>query len=71
MILIHLFLNGKAALLDETNISLVEECEGEDDKKVPVSFTRIYLKNAIETNDDEIKQIDVQESADKICRMIK
>ena len=44
MILVHLSVNGKPALINFTNILFAEECEREDANGKVISFTRLYLK---------------------------
>ena len=64
MILIHLSVNNKPALIDAENIVFVEECEAVDQDNI--SFTRIYLKQPIL----EEKWIDVKEKVEAILQSI-
>ena len=68
MILIHLSVNGNPALLDVENILFAEECESKiEGKKTPVKFTRVYLKQPIQ-EDDDTKWIDIKE---KVLDLLK
>jgi len=70
MLLVHLSVNNKPALIQENNILFVEECEGEDNNKNHVEFTRIYFKQPIAT-ENPIIQIDVIEKVEKLIKMMK
>ena len=66
MILVHLSVNGKAAIIDTEIIMFAEDCEGEKDGE-KIVFTRIYLKQPL-PGDNETSFIDVQESVQKIAK---
>lgn len=70
MILVHLSMNGKAAICDPQNILFAEECDGQDEQENPVSFTRIYLKQPLPGENGSM-WLDVQESVDKILKSLK
>lgn len=70
MILIHLSVSGKPALIDVKNILFIEECEGQNDKEEHIEFTRIYLKQPLQAN-EPITQIDVIETVEKIIKLLK
>lgn len=69
MILVHLSVNGKSALLDENNILFAEETAGKDNDDNDVEFTRVYLKQPL-PGENETYWIDVQETAKKILQAI-
>lgn len=69
MILVHLSVNDKPALLDENNILFAEETTGKDADDKEVEFTRIYLKQPL-SGENESYWIDVQETAKKILQAI-
>ena len=66
MILVHLSVNGKAAIIDPEMIMFAEEGEGEKDGE-KIVFTRIYLKQPL-PGENENRFIDVQESVQKIAK---
>ena len=67
MILIHLSVTGKPAIIDEENILMAEEAEGEDRDGKAVEFTRIFLRQPIPgENEESGKWVDVKESVRKI-----
>lgn len=70
MLLVHLAVNNKPALIQQNNILFAEECEGEDDKKNKVEFTRVYFKQPIST-EEPIVQIDIVEKIDKLLKLMK
>ena len=69
MILVHLSVTGKAAIIDPEIIMFAEDCEGEQDGK-PITFTRIYLKQPL-PGENESSFIDVQESVQKIAKELR
>lgn len=70
MILVHLSMNGKAAICDQENILFAEEVEGKDKDGKEISFTRIYLKQPL-PGENGTSWIDVQESVEKIAKQMK
>ena len=71
MLVVHLSVNNKPALIQENNILFVEECEGEDKEKNHVEFTRLYFKQPVTTTEDPIVQIDIVEKVEKLLKMMK
>lgn len=70
MILVHLSINNKPALIDEKNILFAEECEGKDQQGNNVEFTRIYFKQPL-TTEEPIGQVDIIESVEKMIKLLK
>lgn len=70
MLIVHLSVNNKPAILDEKNILFAEECEGKDTSENKVNFTRIYLKQPF-TAEESVTQIDVTESVEKLLKLLK
>lgn len=69
MILVHLSVNGKSALLDENNILFAEETAGKDNDDNNVEFTRVYLKQPL-PGENETYWIDVQESVKTLLKAL-
>lgn len=69
MILVHLSVNGKSALLDKNNILFAEETTGKDADDKEVEFTRIYLKQPL-PSENESYWIDVQESVKTLLKAL-
>ena len=70
MILVHLSINNKPALVDEKNILFIEECEGQNQQGENVEFTRVYFKQPL-TAEEPIGQIDIVESVEKMIKLLK
>ena len=70
MLLVHLAVNNKLALIHQNNILFAEECEGEDAEKNKIEFTRVYFKQPIST-EEPIVQIDIVEKIDKLLKLMK
>ena len=69
MIVVHLSVNGKPAIVNPEFIIFVEDCSIEKDEET-INFTRIYLKQAL-PGDEATSFVDVQENVDKLYKMIK
>ena len=69
MILVHLSVNGKAAIINPEMIMFAEECEGLDDGK-DVRFTRVYLKQPLQ-GENGTNIIDVRESVERIAKAMR
>ena len=65
MILVHLSVNGRPAILDATNIMFAEECVSDD-----TLFTRIYLKQPLPDGKSP-GIIDVEENVDDLLNAIR
>ena len=70
MILVHLSVNGKPALVDPTNILFADECEGQDAENTHLSFTRLYLKQPL-PGDGETAFVDVKEDIAKLLKAMR
>lgn len=70
MILVHLSVNGKPALIDPTNILFAEECEGLDSEKKSIAFTRLYLRQPL-PGEDGSAFVDVKEDVSKLMKAIR
>ena len=70
MILVHLSVNNKPALIDPTNVLFAEECEGQDSEKRSVSFTRLYLKQPL-PGDGGTAFVDVKEDIAKLLKAMR
>lgn len=69
MILVHLSITGKPAILDPDAMIFAEESEVTKDGK-PIAFTRVYLRQPL-PGEGECSYIDVQESVETLLREIK
>lgn len=70
MILVHLSVNGKPALVDPQNILFAEECELQDAEKKSVSFTRLYFRQPLPVEDGSAF-IDVKEDVAKLMKAMR
>lgn len=70
MILVHLSVNEKPALIDSENILFAEECDRQDEEKKPLSFTRLYLKQPLPGEDGSVF-IDVKEDVAKLMKAMR
>ena len=69
MILVHLSINGKLAIINSEQIIFAEECEGKNEKNELISFTRIYLKQAL-PGENGSSIIDVNESVETLLKYL-
>ena len=65
MILVHLSVNEKAAIINPEMIMFAEECEGVDNGKA-ITFTRVYLKQPLQS-ENGTNIIDVRERVQRIA----
>ena len=70
MILVHLSVNGKPALVDTANILFADECEGQDAEKNQLSFTRLYLKQPL-PGEEGTAFVDVKEDITKLLKAMR
>lgn len=70
MILVHLSVNGKPALIDPTNILFAEECEGQDAEYKQLSFTRLYLRQPLPGENGSVF-VDVKEDVAKLLKAMR
>lgn len=69
MILVHLSVNDKPALIDEKNILFAEETSGKDQENKEIEFTRLYLKQSL-PGENETYWIDVQETVKTLLKAL-
>ena len=70
MIIVHLSVNKKPAIIKSDIIVFAEECDGKDKDGNELHFTRIYLEKPF-LSESEDRFIDVVESVDKIAKAMK
>lgn len=70
MILVHLSVNGKPALIDPSNILFAEECDGKDAGNKQLFFTRLYLRQPLPGDDGSIF-VDVKEDVAKLMKAMR
>lgn len=70
MILVHLSINKKSALIDEGNIMFAEECDDKDRDGNVISFTRIYFKQPL-PGENGSTEVDVCENVKSLIAKIR
>ena len=67
MVIVHLSVNGKPAMISPDFINFAEECEIQQDDKL-IEFTRVYFKQKIDT-ENPIEYIDIKENIKQLIKL--